>query len=339
VAATSQDGALHVLWYDFRFDGFHAEILSKTRPAGGSWDLTPGDSADIRVTTDAAHSELVDAAIDSEGDVHAAWRSVDAGTNVRYARRDGLSGVWTQPVTLDGAAAVQGAPCVAVDGQDRVHVVWPDARDGGRALYTRVVNPDGSLSAEERLTSPAGGADEPSLVSSADGALHLVWHDGRVSLLNREVFYRRKAASTPWDTTTASDFRVSNGAGSSVRPSVFATAARVAIVWKDARDGNHELYFRQGRSEATTAELEAGREELFLAYPNPFRDHLTLAIPGPSPAREVSIFDLAGRRVRALRVVDGRTAWDARSESGELVAPGRYWILSGGAARSVTVLR
>ena len=60
------------------------------------------------------------------------------------------------------------------------------------------------------------------------------------------------------------------------------------------------------------------------ATPNPFRGRVALAL-GPVPRAEV--FDLAGRRVRALEVRgDGTSSWDGRDDTGRALPAGLYLV-------------
>jgi hypothetical protein len=338
VPVAAPDGALHVVWWDYRFDGDRAEILAKTRPAGGAWDLTPGDSADVRVTTDADHSELPAVAVDAAGRVHVAWRSVGAGASIFYAVRD-PGGSWSVPVDIDVGGLVQGAPALALDGNEAVHVVWPDARSGGRALYARARAAGAWDPSVQRITSPAHGGDEPSLASDVDGALHLVWSDARHGFFDREVFHRTKPLGAPWDTAAANDFRVSNADGNSTRPSVHAHGAVVSIAWKDERTGNHDLWIRRGGPSGTDAPAAAPPEQSWLAFPNPTRG--TVRLLGPADATsELVVVDVSGRAVRRL---SGRAeiAWDGRDTRGEPVPAGVYFLRDAASRRAIrlTVLR
>ncbi len=343
VPAAAPDGAVHVVWYDYRWDATAAEIHAKTRPAGGAWDLSPGDGADARVTNDPAHSELADVATDAAGNLMCVWRSVSGGARVRFAMREAAGGAWSAPQDVDTGGTVGGAPCVAVDAAGRAHVVWPDSRDGGRALWTRVREPSGAWGAEHRITRPAHAADSPSLDAAEDGTLHLVWDDGRVSLFNREVFHRTLAPDAAWDSTGAADFRVSAAAGASVRPAVRAAGGAVLITWRDERDGNRELYARLRTSAATAvaaAGIVAGGPALRVA-PNPTAGPLRILRPaGASDRGDVLVLDAAGRLVRSLRGGDV-IAWDGRDAAGRPVAAGAYFVRDGnrGGAARVVVLR
>lgn len=71
------------------------------------------------------------------------------------------------------------------------------------------------------------------------------------------------------------------------------------------------------------------------AWPNPLRTQTTISLDGSGRGRigggsEVLILDVAGRRIRSLGRPEGdRVVWDARDDSGGLVAPGVYFIRAG----------
>ncbi len=342
VPAAGPDGAVHVVWYDYRWDATAAEIHAKTRPAGGAWDLSPGDGADVRVTGDAAHSELADVAADAAGNLACAWRSVAGGARVRFALRDAATGAWSAPQDVDTQGTVAGAPCVTVDAAGRAHVVWPDSRDGGRALWTRVREPSGAWGPEERITRPSHAADNPSVDVAGDGSLHLVWDDARVSLFNREIFHRALAPGAAWDSTGGSDFRVSASGGASVRAAVRAAGGAVLVTWRDERDGNREVYARVRTSAATAVPAAAGPGGRGLRVaPNPATGPLRILRPaGADPHDDVLVLDAAGRLVRSLRGGDA-VLWDGRDAAGRPVAAGTYFVRSGarGGTARVVVLR
>lgn len=75
------------------------------------------------------------------------------------------------------------------------------------------------------------------------------------------------------------------------------------------------------------------------AFPNPFRDALTLDAGAAGPAR-FEILDLLGRRVRTIDAPDGRATWDGHGPSGRM-ARGVYFVRVAGrpvAARAVLLL-
>ncbi len=88
--------------------------------------------------------------------------------------------------------------------------------------------------------------------------------------------------------------------------------------------------------DATGAEVaggEAARLSLEAGAPNPFgpSTQVRFALPAPAARVALGIFDVAGRRVRALH--DGpldagahERAWDGRNDAGERVAAGTYFV-------------
>ncbi len=85
------------------------------------------------------------------------------------------------------------------------------------------------------------------------------------------------------------------------------------------------------------------------AFPNPFRDELTIWVrSGRSADLRVTVFDLLGRMVRRLWPAptvdaDGRFSWDGRAENGSALASGVFIIVAEDGAervvRRVTLLR
>ncbi len=66
------------------------------------------------------------------------------------------------------------------------------------------------------------------------------------------------------------------------------------------------------------------------AYPNPFRDEVTVEVEAPAgEAVTVEIFDVLGRRVATLAEgarATTRFTWDGRSENGQALAAGIYFV-------------
>ena len=73
------------------------------------------------------------------------------------------------------------------------------------------------------------------------------------------------------------------------------------------------------------------------ALPNPCRSHTSLVLDGGTATGPLVLYDLAGRRVRALDGAPGdgdsqRFVWDGRDTAGAALAPGVYLaVIHGGA--------
>ncbi len=334
-----RSGVVHLAWYDFRFDGSAAEILYKVR-RGGAWDTTPGDAPDLNVSNTAGDSQFPAMVVDVWGRVHVAWQDDSSGNHrILYSIRTMDNGPFAAPEAVTTHAQAAVAPAMTVDGTGRVTLAWVDARDGSRRIYTRRREWNGVWSPERAATPNGYNADEPALAADEFGQVHLAWHDTRISALNREVFLQSAPAGADFDATGARDVRVSNGTGSSTRPSLLADPGGwLYVVWKDRRDGNNEIYFSEFALSSPVAVgeegLAAGRTLRLAAGPNPFRTSTTVFLPASPrgtfdtglPVTPLRIVTAAGRLVRAADVSGDRYEWDGRDERGAVVPPGVYFI-------------
>jgi hypothetical protein len=184
------------------------------------------------------------------------------------------------------------------------------------------------------------GAEESAAAVDAGGRRHLVWQDARESAFNREIFHQAIDAGGVWDSTGASDFRISTGAGKSSRPTLLLDAAgRAHVVWQDARHGATELYYRRGGS-TLGAPGGAPGPPVLRARPNPFRSRVTVTGLGAA-AREMLVFDARGRRLAVVPAADGAAVWDGRTPAGAPAPAGLYFVapVPRGAAAPARVLR
>lgn len=346
--AADRYGTLHLAWYDFRYNGEAGEILYKAR-LNGAWDTTPGDAADLNVSMTAGDSQFPALAVDNWGNAHLAWQD---DNRILYAVRNGLTGAVSAPELLSTAAAPAVTPALAVDGTGRLYAAWVDSRDGSRRIYARQ-KPFGGAWTPERPATPAGfNADEPALAIDRYAGVHLAWHDTRVSALNREIFVQAALPGAEWDSTAADDVRISNGSGNSTRPSLHADEeGHLYVVWKDRRDGNNEIYFREGTVPAPVSDAGESRGDGFIASfrtaLNPFRTGTTFqwragaADIGP---RRVTIADVAGHLIRS-EVLSGSEeswTWDGRDDHERSVVSGVYYVTlapAGGRASTIAVVK
>ena len=162
---------------------------------------------------------------------------------------------WEPDVRLTNAAgnsymSDNNAWCIAANG-NVVHTVWFDTRDGHNQIYyKRSTNGGTTWGADTRLTNNAAYSDRPSIAVSGS-QVHVVWSDLRDN--NYEVYYKR---STDGGTTWGTDTRLTNSDGESALVSVAVSGTQVHIVWRDARDGNEEIYYKRSTDGGTTWEAD-----------------------------------------------------------------------------------
>lgn len=102
----------------------------------------------------------------------------------------------------------------------------------------------------------------------------------------------------------------------------------VSYNWEEVSDGDDPL------SPAPAHEL--------IAYPNPFRDKLSLELKGQGgEGTEIGIYNLRGQRIRTYRGIEKILDWDGKDEKGYAVPAGIYLINrdNGGKSACIKVLK
>lgn len=107
------------------------------------------------------------------------------------------------------------------------------------------------------------------------------------------------------------------------------------------RDGDPDLGAVEVRSSSGVDEPAPPTTAGLLSAPNPFRDRTTIELELTETATvEVSVFDLGGRRVRALYAgllsPGAHLSWDATDDAGARVAAGVYWVRAELGGRQLT---
>jgi hypothetical protein len=159
------------------------------------------------------------------------------------------------------------------------------------------------------------------------GELDLVWTDDRTG--TKHVWYREYDAGQ-WSL----DHRVSGSPVDAALPCICKGAdGALDVVWRDARDGNYELYgraLRFGASDLAEGMLPARRLAV-RCVPNPCRGSTWFELQLPTAARvELRIYDVTGRRVRNLvdRILPPgyqKIPWNGASEQGGFLSTGVYF--------------
>ena len=314
----------HVVWYDYRYEVDHAEILFKSR-TGGAWDTTSGDAPDLNLSLNAGDSQFPAIAAGPDGALHVAWRDNAFGAyGILYLQRS-PEGTWGDFAFLSAAGAPADGVALACDADGTLLAVWSDAREGVKAVFSRERLLSGVWGPPMRVSPPGVGAEEPDVAIDASGRRHVVWHDARLSLFNRTIYHQAALPGAPWDSTGASDARVSDGAsGKSSRPTLRLHAGRAFVLWQDARHGAEEIYFRAA-ADPNTAAPSSRLRPVVVAVPSPFRSRVVLS-GVPEAVREIRIVDGLGRLRAALDVGFSEVAWDGRDASGSLVPAGVYFV-------------
>lgn len=204
-------------------------------------------------------------AIGSEGVAVAVWSDTREGkSNIYLAKtRDGgrTFGSNVRVNDVSGTAGLFGAT-VALDRQNRAHVVWFDNRDGDYDIYYAGesdrpdeftpairINDDKDHPVEADVfgdDEPAGSTGPtfqtlPSLVVDQNGAIYVAWQDYRRN--QADIYF---AKSTDGGKTFSRNLRVNDdiGRAGQLYPSLAVGADGVLyLAWHDFRKGNQDIYF------------------------------------------------------------------------------------------------
>jgi hypothetical protein len=137
-----------------------------------------------------------DMAIDLGDNVHLVWpEGFGPRERVMYARLDSSGRTLDGPneVSSGGLEAAREVS-IAVDGNDRLHLVWSQGPTGNSELMYNTLEPDGTPEGDpEQLTDAVGDSREPAIGLSPRGEPRVAWSDRRSG--NAEVYL--KVATLP----------------------------------------------------------------------------------------------------------------------------------------------
>jgi hypothetical protein len=138
---------------------------------------------------------------------------------------------------------VASPPVLACGDSSRVWIVYPKQQNSGTttnlylAVYdarTRVMGP------EQLLVTGATQATLPSIAATKDGVVHLVWSDNRN--VRTQIWTKRFVPGSGW---TPDEQIVFSSSVSTAANLVAGYSGRLHVVWRDTRDGNSEIYYKE----------------------------------------------------------------------------------------------
>jgi len=245
--AVDSSGYLHAVWHD-NTPGNDEIYYRRSTDGGSSW------LPSRRLTWTLDESGYPDIAVDSSGGVHVVWYDYTPGNYEIYYRGSTDGGDnWLPSQRLTWTPAASELPAIAIDGVDRIHVVWNDYTPGYPDIYYRRSMTGGaSWAAPQRLVWNSGYSSNPSIACTPAGHLHVVWSDYTPG--NFEIYY---IAGSNGGTTWSSPRRLTWSSGQSDSPAIAAHASGLLhVVWWDITPGTAEIYYKNspdGGASWTTA--------------------------------------------------------------------------------------
>jgi len=173
------------------------------------------------------------------------------------------SSTWSATQKLTWNSGESSYPCIALDDNSDLHVVWQDNSSGNFEIYYKKSTDEGaswwsppqaytandaSWSAPFRITFNSGDSCNPKIAADSSNNLHLVWSD--ISPGNWEIYYKKFTSATGiWSPLQ----RLTWGSGDSQMPVVAVDSGNnVYVLWQDNLPGNTEIYFKKSTNNGSS---------------------------------------------------------------------------------------
>ena len=120
---------LHIVFQD-RTSGQHEIYYKNSGDGGATW------TASKRLTWNSGASTWPVIAADSFGYLHVVWMDETPGNYEIYCREsEDWGATWSTSQRLSRTSGTSGLPCIVVDSNDNLHVVWHDNDSGNAEIY------------------------------------------------------------------------------------------------------------------------------------------------------------------------------------------------------------
>jgi len=331
IVSDNSGGAI-VTWTDTR-SGTDHDIYAQRVNASG----VPQWAADgVALCTTANEQYNPKIASDGAGGAIVTWYDYDIFDI--YAQRVNASGVaqWTvDGVALCNAAGVQGAPVIVSDGSGGAIVTWHDARNASSEIYAQRVDAVGSpqwIADGVFICTAAWEQDHAIAILSDDlgGAIVAYFDDPAYNIYAQRV---NASGTLQW---TANGIALCTAADVQRYPTIALDGLGGAIAtWVDhrvfySRDIYAQRVLASGTVPTAVARPTTGPSLIVgEIFPNPIAGTALLAIELTAPSTvRIDVFDVAGRRVRAMTlrdVVSQRVEFDGRDDKGRSLPSGVYF--------------
>ncbi|MBI3695959.1 MAG: hypothetical protein HY238_14100, partial [Acidobacteria bacterium] len=160
------------------------------------------------------------------------------GDQVRLIEYSKSRKTWSTPYAASGVRQDVYRTAVAVDGEDRVWVIWSAQAHGNFDLYARW-RKNGNWSDEIKITQDPGPDLNPVAATDSTGAVWVAWQGWRKDNFDILVARQRGAGFSKEE-------RVSTSLASDWDPQIAAGKnGEVAVVWDTYDKGDYDVYLRR----------------------------------------------------------------------------------------------
>ena len=230
--ASDSNNNLHIAWEDHR-DGYYSEIYYTKLDNNGSTLVD-----DKRLTVASGTSSRPSLAIDSNNKVHIAWFDDRAGNyEIYYTKLDNNGNKLVNDRRLTFQLDSSHDPSLAIDTNNKIHIVWFDFRDqygNFEIYYTKLDNNGNTLVDDRRLTFTPYESTFPSIATDSDNNVHIVWMDS----------WAPHYTKLDNNGNTLVDDKLLMFNHSAWYPSIAIDSNNnVHVVWYESIGGNDEIYY------------------------------------------------------------------------------------------------
>ena len=275
---------------------------------------------------------------DGSGGAVVAWASGNTGIYVQ--RVSAIGDKQWSPNNAGVQLCTAGNQCAMIpDGAGGATVTWQDFRTGTNyGIFAQRVNGTGATQWILNGVPVCTAQDDqlaPTIVSDGGTGAIITWFDGRRLALGDAIYVQRIDATgtSQW---APDGLALCTAADDQQYPTIAIDGAGGAFVaWQDRRSGtNNDIYVQHvnGSGLALSVPGENQASGMARAWPNPFRDHVRLALVLPTATTvRLEVFDVRGRSIRAyepglLAAGEHALTWDGRSSDGHPAGQGIYFL-------------
>ncbi len=130
------------------------------------------------VSNNSGRSESPSIAVDSKNTVHLVWDDDTPGNKEIFYAYKPADGNWSTPVNLSNNSQSSRYPCIKVDRNDNLHLVWQDCSpDGYWRIFYINKSPNQNWSVPETIAGNWQYVD-PKIVVDDSNDIHLIWEYG-----------------------------------------------------------------------------------------------------------------------------------------------------------------
>jgi hypothetical protein len=232
------------------------------------------------VNDDIAHEHIQPSiALGLDGKIHVVWADYRNDVDGRWVSGGGIDGVNDQDIyysnSTDGGftfnknvkvnddvgSSWQGTSVssrvIAVDSNDKIHVVWGDDRGGLQAIYY-ANSTDGGIKFNNNVRVSDSGiiAYNPAIAVDENGDVYIVWQDARNPTF--EIYF---AKSTDGGNSFSANKNVSDITGlSDMQPSIAVNNNLLGITWQTAT-AQPTIYFADSNDKGDTFRAPKGVDD------------------------------------------------------------------------------